>query len=76
MNISEFTETAINHPEKRATASRFRLSGRTIWVTVDPKDKNEKKQVLMLLNQEALLVLFLANVLEAGLANERGLIAE
>ena len=42
MNISEFTETAINHPEKRATASRFRLSGRTIWVKVDPKDKNEK----------------------------------
>ena len=42
MNISEFTETAINHPEKRATASRFRLSGRTIWIKIDPKDPNEK----------------------------------
>lgn len=41
MNTNKFIETAINNPDNRATASRFRLAGRTIWLKTDPKDENE-----------------------------------
>jgi len=42
MNVSKFTETAINNPCSRATASRFRLSANTIWLKKDPQEVDEK----------------------------------
>ena len=50
MNVNELITTAINHPEKRASAGRLRLSGHTLWSKIDPLREGQKAEFLPILS--------------------------